>query len=271
MPTPEQQRLVDAMSAALAEDAAVEAAWLAGSLGRGGGDAFSDVDVLALCADGAWEAASARWQAGVGRIGEPMLVMPLYGGRVVNVVTAGWERFDVTFVTAADLGRYDAAQLTPLFNRAGREPPRREPAPYRPSPQAITAMVTEYLRVIGLSPVAFGRGEHLVTLSGVELLRGMTLNLLLEANGVSPEARGGALRRNPFLTAGQRAALEAIPPVSADPASLLAANRALTAIFLPAARDLAAAIGAEWPTALEAATRRRLESFFGEPWPELGG
>jgi hypothetical protein len=270
MPTPEQQRLVDAMSAALAGDADVEAAWLAGSLGKGGGDAFSDVDVLALCADGAWEAVSLRWQAGVGRIAEPALVAPLYGGRVVNVVTVDWERFDVTFVHAAELGRYDAAQLTPLFNRTGRAPASRDPAPYRPSPQAVTALVTEFLRVIGLSPVAFGRGEHIISLSGVEMLRTMTLNLFLEINGVSPEARGGALKRNPFLTREQRDALEALPPVAAKPESLLAANRALTALFLPVARQLASEIGAEWPEKLEAATRKRLLAVFGDRAPTLG-
>jgi hypothetical protein len=132
----------------------------------------------------------------------------------------------------------------------------------------VTAQATEFLRVLGLSPVAFGRREHLVSLGGVELLRRMAIDLLLDLNGVSPETRGGALRRNPFLTGEQLAALEAVPPVAATHDSLLAANRAIAAIFLPAARQLAAEVGAEWPVALEAATRRRLEAVFGpSPWP----
>ena len=46
--------------------------------------------------------------------------------------------------------------------------------------------------------------------------------------------------------------------MSADRDSLIAANRALAAIFLPRARRLASKIGMEWPTDFEAATRRHL-------------
>ena len=47
----EQQALVDAIAKALGADPEIEAAWLGGSLGRGAGDAFSDVDIVALVAD----------------------------------------------------------------------------------------------------------------------------------------------------------------------------------------------------------------------------
>ena len=53
----------------------------------------------------------------------------------------------------------------------------------------------------------------------------MAIDLLLDLNGVSPETRGGALRRNPFLTGEQLAALEAVPPVAATHDSLLAQLR----------------------------------------------
>jgi hypothetical protein len=82
---------------------------------------------------------------------------------------------------------------------------------------------------------------------------------MLEENGVGPAQRGGALRRNPFLTADQRAELAAIPPISAERRSVLAANRVLAAIFLPRARRLAESIGMAWPTEFEDATRRNLK------------
>lgn len=267
--TSEQQALIDAIAAELADDPDIEAAWLSGSLGRGGGDGFSDVDVLALAVEGRVDAVAARWAAdGAGRVAEPVLVNRLFGGRIVNVVTADWERFDVVFVQGAELRRYDAAQLTALFNRTGAEPPRPAPVAYRPSPAAITALIEEFLRVLGLGPVGIGREEYVVCLSGVGLLRQMTVDMMLEANRVSPAERGGALKRNPFLTAGQRAALEALAPVGATRESLVAANTALAGLFLPVARQVAAEVGAIWPAALEAATKRRLLGFFGEGgWP----
>jgi predicted nucleotidyltransferase len=262
--------LIEALAAALEADADVEAAWLAGSLGRGGGDAFSDVDILALAADGRSGEASARWaNGGAAKVAEPVLVNALFGGRVVNVVTADWERFDVVFVQGGELDRYDAAHLLPLFNRGDRAPPRRPHVPYQPNPATVSALIREFLRVQGMGPVAIGRGEHLVALSGVEMLRQMTLDLMLEENRVSPAERGGALKRNPFLTDHQRGELEGMAPVAATREGLLAANMALAAIFLPRARRLAAEIDAEWPSALEGATRRRLESVFGPEidWP----
>jgi predicted nucleotidyltransferase len=270
MPTPAQQRLIDAVSAALADNPDIDAAWLSGSLGRGGGDQFSDVDILALAADGRADAASARWVAeGVPRVAEAVLVNKLFGGRIVNVVTADWERFDVVFVQGAELARYDGAQLTPLFNRTGVEPPRPAPVAYQPSPAAVTALVEEFLRVLGLGPVGIGREEYVVCLSGVDLLRKMTVDMKLEANRVSPAERGGALKRNPFLTAVQRAALEGLAPVAATRESLIAANTALAGLFLPCARQVAADVGAVWPEALEVATKRRLLGFFGAGgWPE---
>lgn len=270
-PTPAQQTLIDTAAEVLAGQPAVEAVWLAGSLGRGAGDAFSDVDLLALVAEGEAADVSAWWaREGVARVAEPVLVNLLFGGRVVNVVTAEWERFDVVFIGEAQLAMYDANRLAPLFNRTGRAPPPKPDGAYLPSPEAVTALTEEFLRVVGLAPVGLGRGEHLVSLSGVELLRRMALDLMLEENRIPRADRGGALKRNPFLSEAQRAELEALPPLSATRDSLLAANAALLAVFLPRARRLAAEIGATWPAALESATRRHLERVFGPQlrWPE---
>jgi len=82
---------------------------------------------------------------------------------------------------------------------------------------------------------------------------------MLEENGIAPSKRGGALRRRPFLSANQLADLAAIPPQRATRAGVIEPNMAITAIFLPRARRLADRIGAEWPTALEDATRRHLK------------
>jgi predicted nucleotidyltransferase len=264
MPTAEQQDLIDGLQELLGRDSQVGAVWLAGSLGKGGGDAFSDVDLLVLVTDGALGSTADATLATLADVVTPVLVNRLYGGRVVNVVTDAWQRFDFSFVESADLVRYNARDLKLLFNRTSAAPPDRQPAPYAPSPSQVSAIVQEFLRVLGMLPGALGREEYEIGLRGLDLLRGMTMDLFLEENGVSPAERGGALRRNPFFTAEQRAELATMPPLGADAASLIAGSRTLAAMFLPRARRLAVRIGMEWPAPLEAAARRRLKLALGE-------
>ena len=261
--TAEQQDLADDISRVLSDDDQIEAAWLAGSLGRGGGDAFSDVDVVALVAGRAATDVGQRYARDVTAIAQPALVQPLFGGRILNVVTTDWERFDISFVEAGELARFDADKLTPLFNRGDRAPPRGNGEPYRPAPETVLRLVNEYLRVLGLLVVALGREEYGLGLNGVDILRRLTVDLMLEENRVGPAERGGALRRNPLLTQDQRRELEALAPVAADGAGLIAANLALAAIFLPRARRLAAETGMTWPSTFEAATRRHLKERLG--------
>jgi len=260
MATAEQQRLVEAVEGLLKAEPRVEAAWLAGSLGAGAGDAFSDVDILALAVDGALDDVSAAVLGNLPTITTPALVNSLFGGRVLNVVTDAWERFDISLVQAEDLARYDAVALTPLFNRSGRTPPTQPDRPYRTAPDQLLKMVNEFLRVLGLLPVVVGREEYALALSGVDHLRRMTFDLMLEENGVAPWKRGGALHRNPLLTADQRAQLEALPPQTAGRDSVIEAHLAFAALFLPRARRLASEIGMAWPEGFESATRRHLKS-----------
>lgn len=262
MPTAQQSSLIDRIKHVLEADARIDAVWLAGSLGKGKGDEFSDVDILVLCADGkAGEVSAAH--ADPTAIAKPVLVNRLFGGYIVNVVTDDWQRFDLVFLETASLARYNAADLTPLFNRTGAEPPRHEATPYSTTPEAVLRLVNEFLRVLGLGPVGIGRREYVVALSGIELLRRMTVDLMLEENGIGPAERGGALHVNMFLTEDQRGALEALPPVAANRESLLAADKAIAALFLPRARALAQKIGMPWPEAFEQATRRNLRDKLG--------
>jgi hypothetical protein len=267
VPTPEQQGLIDRLTVLLKGELGAKALWLAGSLGRGAGDAWSDVDLLVLAGEGAAVALSTAVGGRLGAAVTPVLVLPLYGGRVLSVVTDGWQRFDLTFVEPADLRRYEATDLIELFNLSDVSPPTRPQASYRPSPETLLALVREFMRVVGLTPLGLARGEYELGLSGVDILRRLTLDLMLEENGVSPAARGGALKRNPFLTDAQRADLATVPPQSASREGVLGATLAFAAIFLPRARRLASEIGAAWPSELEEALRRHLRRTLGVTLP----
>jgi hypothetical protein len=214
--------------------------------------------MLVLVEDGRSGEVSASLAGRLDATVKPVLVNKLYGGRLLNVVTDDWRRFDLSIVEGADLARYDAAELEGLFNRGDRTPPARPDTPYQTPPDRLLPLIQEFLRVLGLLVGSMGREEYELGLNGVDLMRRMTMDLMLEENGVAPGKRGGALHRNPFLTAEQRAELAAIPPLSADRDSLIDANRALAAIFLPRARRLASKIGMAWPIDFEEATRRHL-------------
>lgn len=258
MPTAEQQNLIARLQAFLDGMPHVDAAWLAGSLGAGGGDAFSDVDLLVLVGDGKLEEAQRAIVSELDTVSPPVLVNQLFGGRVINVVSKGWQRFDFVLVQKGELSRYNSGRLTLLFNRSDATPPARKDIPYRPQAAALAPIVQEFLRVLGLLSVVMGREEYVIALSGIEHLRRLTIDLMLEDNAVSPAARGGALHRNPLLSMEQRVALKSLPPLSANRDSVLEGHRAFAAIFLPRAKALAARIGMEWPDALEAAARTHL-------------
>jgi len=261
--TVRQQALLDAIVRVLSADPAIEAAWLGGSLGRGAGDAYSDVDVVALVGDGPAAEAGLRHASAADRIVRPVLVTPPFGGRILNVVTEDWDRFDISFVEPPELARYRAGRLVELFNRGERGPPEGLPPPYAASPETVLPLVNEFLRVIGLLPLGVGREEWLVAVAGIGILRQLALDLMLEENGVGPGERGGALRRNPLLTLEQRQTLEGLSPVAANRASVIEASLQLAALFLPRARNLAGRVGAAWPEAFEAATRRHLKAQLG--------
>jgi hypothetical protein len=134
---------------------------------------------------------------------------------------------------------------------------------YRADPEALLAAAREFLRVLGLMPTAVGRQEWLAGQEGAHLLRQMLIEMMIEANGIGRAERGGAKKLNPYLTADQRAALEALPPATASREALIGANVALARLFLPLAKDVLAKGGAAWPDALEAATQRHLAKALG--------
>jgi hypothetical protein len=182
-------------------------------------------------------------------------------GRIITAVTPDWDRYDITFVLPPEFERMDGAGLKPLAGDVAQPPRPHPPRQDAPIP-AIEPLIVEFLRVLGLAPVAFGREEWLVVQQGIELLRNMLIELIRAEQGVSRADRG-AKRLNEFLTAEQRALLEGLDPPATRREALLAANGTLARLFLARARPLAARAGVPWPEALEAATRKHLETELG--------
>jgi predicted nucleotidyltransferase len=260
VPTDAQTSLIGKIAAPLEADARISSAWLVGSLGRGNGDAFSDVDVMVVTADDQFDAVLKAWSADLSAIAPTVLVNVLFG-RVLNVVTEDWSRFDLTFMRPGEFAARAPASAKPLFNRGGDKPAVQPAVPvdYQPAPQRVLALTEEFLRVLGLLPVAIGREEYVNCQQGVGHLRRLLIDMMIEQNRIAPEDRGGALHVNRLVTPAQRCALEALPAVGPTRQSALDAHIAYTQLFLPLAREMCGAAGTAWPSAFADATRRHLD------------
>jgi predicted nucleotidyltransferase len=253
--------LVARITEVLSGDPRVLAAWLVGSRGRGAEDRFSDVDVWLVVSDEDRSGFVEDWPALSDQVSPSVLRRRVVGSTFTHISPA-WERWDVSIGVPGDVPRRARSTVTPLFDRAdlgSRLQARGEPL--RPDPVKVTALVTEFLRVLGLLPVVLGREEYVVGVSGVGLLRELVIQLLLEQ--VAVEDRGGALHLNTLLPPERVRQLERLPAAEASRESVLDAHLACARLFLPEARRLAASIGVEWPAPLEAALRRRLETELG--------
>ncbi|KQW70870.1 hypothetical protein ASE17_18605 [Phenylobacterium sp. Root77] len=258
--TDDQQALLDQLKAALAADPRIRSAWLSGSFGKGESDAWSDIDLTVVVAPD--DLAACLRGCADGAIALPVTVFShLVHGRIFSGITPAWSRFDLAFVTPAEFATQDGSGLVHLSGEIDAPPAR--PADRDPGAAGrISRLVHEFLRVLGLSTVCVGREEWLVGQQGVELLRGMLVELMLEANDMPRSARG-AKRLNGFLTLDQRAALEALPVPAAGRAALLTAQGEIARLFLANARPLTQRLGGAWPEAFEAATRAHLRRELG--------
>lgn len=257
--TEAQAALAGLVAAALGADPRIRSVWLAGSLGRDGGDAWSDVDLVAEVAEADRAACLAEYRQGRPDM-PPMVLAKALHGRILTAITPDWERFDIDFVSPAELADLDGAALTPLRGDPGARPASHPAGPDNRAGERVGALVTEFLRVLGLLPVAVGRGEWLVAQQGDELLRRILIDLMVEENGVPPSARGGAKKLNHFLTPEQREVLEALMPPPPRRDAVIAASADLARLFLARARPLANRLGTPWPRGFEQATRRHLET-----------
>ena len=255
VPTELQHALIDAVVRTMEADPRVASLWLSGSLGKAQGDAFSDVDFVVAVPDGAGFAIVNDYARDLSAIADVVHARALFG-RVVTAMTRSIERFDLFFVSEGELAALDPAAVKQLFARGPGRPAGSAASGSEPS--KLEGNIGEFLRVLALAPVVIGREEYLLGVDGAMLLRRMTVETMLEENGVTQSMRGGVLKLNRFLTADQRGELETLPALAPTRASVIEAHGALARVFLPRAKAMAAARGLVWPHEFEHAVRSAL-------------
>jgi hypothetical protein len=261
-----QDELIERATQVLSQDGRVLGVWLTGSFARGTHDQFSDVDLWVVMERDDIEGFCTDWPAMSDKIVPTVLCRQVGDWPVFNQVTADWLRFDVSIGTPEDVSDRTTSTVKPLYDPSGLSANLSEPrSPLQPDPRRIESITQEFLRVLGLLPVVVGRGEYVLGESGAGLLREMLIQLMLE--DVAVEDRGGALYLNRLLPPDRRQTLIDLPAMAATRESVLTANAACAAAFLPISRELHRRCGLEWPHELEDAARRHLATTLGIDLP----
>lgn len=254
----DQQSLIAQVVEAIGANPRIQALFLSGSFGTGTADRFSDVDFLAIADPADHEELASDWRQTLEAIAPIVHYNRLPHALVLNAITDDWLRVDLHIANRDHLGHAAQDSLKPLVDHANLYTTLRPqtPAP-SPNPGRLGWMVGEFIRILGLTPVAIGRGEvELMTVGNTFLRRLLTDLLTMEVN---PRIPGGMLHLSRVLDPGRMAVLAAVPLPQLTAESAIASNLAVAQAFMPRAKALCAALSVEWPHAFEAATRSHLQ------------
>lgn len=258
-----QQDLIAAIKAPM-DIEAVRGLFLAGSYGRGTADEWSDVDLIAVVAPDQERMVADHWRAALQQITPIVFWNELQRGVIVlNAISEEWLRCDLTVVTAKDFGRRAKDTVKPLIDRDGIYATLPDSLPPKePDTGTVRYLIHEFIRMLGLLPVAVGRAEYVTMVLGVGMMRGH-LEALLMQDVTAPDP-GGILHQSKLLSPEQMQLLRSLPYPGPERDAVIDANFAIAREFMPRARAMAKRLDIVWPEAFEAATRKRLAETLGE-------
>lgn len=249
-----------ALVTALGQFSQIRAVFATGSIARGDADEYSDVDLLAVAEhDDIGPLAHRLATLHVPGLAPVVLFKTLDLGdtRVLNFVTADWDRYDIALEPVEMIGAHTRTTTTTLFDRDGLTQRLAAPGSPRPvDPATVERLTVEFLRVLGLFAVGHGRHDWVTLASGGMLLRQLTISLFSEE--IAVEDRGGLLHLRRTLEPAAYQQLAELPAIMAAPEVCRLAHQHIAEVFLAKARQLSQQVDVTWPTALEESVRRRL-------------
>ena len=227
-------------------DERVRAAWLEGSLARDEADDWSDIDLhVRVSEESSFDAA--MWLRDLFAL---VLLDRVPGLSTTYIaITPEWVHIDLTVESHDEPPSADRPRIM-LLDRCEATPAHVVQPADTPLFSVADARVFLYLMGVGLA--AHARGDAIAHAQTVTALRDRHLLPVLLAENGQHARRAKRLGR--LLTAEQRAALAAIPPIGLDARALLEAQTVIAHEYLPRAKRLIAAQHLEWPEALELAT-----------------
>ena len=264
VPSQRQLDIIERATEVTSGDKRLLAAWIAGSFANGIADEYADIDLHILVEDQYLGAMRTGWTELAASIAPMVAVRPI-GGRVVGGfgITPDWVHLDIV---CYPLSEFDPAAIRgclPLFDRNGLLPTARTPSPdLRGKPYFPAGAVEFYFYLLGNLAVVLGRGELTLATNGAIMRRDVGLvPIMLAENGI--QKTDGNKRMNPYLTAEQRALLDALPPLWADRDAVIAFDRLVAGEVIRRGRALAAVTSARWPAEFQQATLAYLRRELG--------
>ncbi|MEP1585925.1 MAG: aminoglycoside 6-adenylyltransferase [Tateyamaria sp.] len=250
--------VIQVITDAVRDAPGIRALFLSGSYGNGMADEFSDIDFVMVAEEGATDAVAEIWREAVSRTGDIVLWWDRTNVPVlINAITEDWTRTDVIMLKPDQMGSHTQSSLKPLFDHDNIYSDLAKTAPKRgPNVKKFKHQVEEFIRIIGLLPLAAGRKEYINGVLGVFHLRNLLVDLLIEETD-APN-RGGILHLNRLISKEQQDLLTSLPPAVPSRDTMISAHLAYAKAYLPRARLRAAHLGMEWPERFEAATWARL-------------
>lgn len=246
--------LATQLAEALRDQPTVRALFLGGSHGNGLADAYSDLDFVLVSEGGASDALAAIVEQAIAQTGQIVMwrdrsVAPV----LINAITAPANRIDVLMFTPAQAKGHAQDRLLPLFDHDDILTTLPKTTLHgTPDPKRMAYQFEEFIRILGLLPLAIGREEYINGVAGVFHLRNLLVEFLIAETNTP--MRGGALQLNRLLSEEQRDLLISLPPPIATREGVIKAHKTYAAAYLHRARAYANQNAIPWPEQFEDVT-----------------
>jgi predicted nucleotidyltransferase len=249
---PRFRGLYDRAVEVLGADARVKEVRVGGSIGSDTADAWSDLDIVVVTQPEHHDAFLADRDAWLAAITPTVFARTPIAPFVINTITDEGLTFDISVWA-------DAAPEWPT-------PPVRytvgllSSTPFDDLADALEYAVVEQLRgMTGPFISMLHREEHLRHLTGVPHLLGLLTTVFLAETGEVPPAK----HWNRTYTEEQRAAVAALPPVSATRDGLQSFGLGLSELLITRARPLYPRYDLAWPADLATVAAARVQVQLG--------
>ena len=253
--------LLDALCAGLASVEGVVGIAVGGSIAAGTADKFSDLDIGVIVAGLAPVHVSEAIEV-VRRIvdvGHERWTIP---NSILSLITTDWLRLDVLFMDVSDRLPHRALVVW----SDGYELPTWAPRPsLRRDPILLEQTVLRVLLSLGLVVRDVSRGDLRLGCFATEALVEELISLMYWQRDLVRGADTGIYAQ---LPPEDVAVLQSLPVAEPDHDAVVRAQVAVANEYLPRARGLADAWKAEWPQAMETATRAFLLEHLGVTFRE---
>jgi predicted nucleotidyltransferase len=256
----EYRRLVERLVEAARADDRIQAVLVYGSHARGDADAFSDLDIGVVTADGAYDDLLTRREELLRSLGEPLLLEDF--GNPVNLHAILADGAVLEFIIHRESDLVLELPHRVLLDKAGvvERARQRRPAPAEPAPSAedIARRLRAFWHDVDHLITALGRGDTWWAYGQLDELRRGCLNLARLDAGLPLEDEA-YWKIDAALPAERLAALRGtVAPPEIRP--MLTAASALLDLYRDLARSLAAKHGMPYPAELDRLMANRLSA-----------